>query len=80
MDRAYLKIVEELQHLGLEVRWEIETVKIVMPKVSLLRMLYNKGSTINHLGGVVQNEKKKFVPRVTEKKNSVQGASEKKKL
>ena len=42
MDRAYLKIVEELQQLGLEVRWEIETVKIVMPKVGTPKYVYSK--------------------------------------
>ncbi len=42
MDRAYLKIVEELQQLGLEVRWEIETVKIVMPKVGTSKYVYSK--------------------------------------
>ncbi len=40
-------------------------------------MNYCKGSTINHLGGVVRNGKKNYVRRVAKKK-SIQGASEKK--
>ena len=45
--------------------------------VSDVGTIYSKGSTINHLGGMVQNGKRKFVGRVTEKRFMIPNSDKK---